>query len=137
MSPVYQSLTDEHAIAQQELNQYVEAQARVVAPEIEVDSDTDADFGALYRVWNSRALVGTFYQAADGKWIAQPSDSDERPRCDTPEEAQLLIVAIAGLLVADTSNEIVDLLDKPFDELTVTEWQWVKQQALQAEMLAA
>ncbi len=128
-------------------------------PSVEIDSDVDPDFGVLYRVWNSctlpSTLLGTFYQAADGKWIAQPCDSDDKPRCDTPDEAQLLIVALAGLLVADSSNEVVDplgsqsptegdppaalshLLDKPFDELTVTEWQIIKQQALQAEMLAA
>ena len=109
------------------------------SPEIEIDSDIDADFGVLYRVWNSRTLLGTFYQAADDKWVAQPLNSDDRPHCDTAVHAQLLIVALAGLLVADSTDEVeaVDLLDKPFDELTVADWQAIKQQALQAELVAA
>ncbi len=32
-----------------------------VIPEIEVDSDIDAEFGELYRVWYSYYLLGTFY----------------------------------------------------------------------------
>ena len=138
MSLVYQSLTDEHAIAQQELNQYVEAQARVVAPEIEIDSDPDKEFGVLYRVWNSSALLGTFYRALDGKWVVQSCNSEDRPRCNTAAEAQLLIVAMSGLLVADIPEETIDeLLDKPFDELTVADWEAIKLTALATELLAA
>ncbi len=111
--------------------------ADAVTPEIEIDSDTDADFGTLYRVWNSSELLGTFYCAIDGEWVAQPSNSDKRPRCNTAAEAQLLIVAMSGLLVADSIDETVDLLDKPVDELTVAEWQALKLAAQQAEMVAA
>jgi|GEM_PF-3477280 len=102
----------------------------ITTPEIEVDSDIDADFGTLYRVWNSRALLGTFYRASDGKWIAQPCNSDDRPQCNTAAEAQLLIVALSGLLVVDThSDEETDaLLDKPFDELTPDDWKRLKRQ---------
>ncbi len=92
------------------------------------------------RVWHSYHLLGTFYQAIDGEssavlgfpqvkqlanpkgfWVVQSSYTDSQPRCNTLSEAQLLIVAIAGLLVADTVTESFDidqLLDKPFDELT-------------------
>ena len=147
----HNTIADEQSTAQAELNQYAETQAQAIAPEIEVDSDIDPEFGELYRIWYSYHLLGTFYQASDGKWIAQPCDSaaafggnlppktclDDRPRCNTAAEAQLLIVAMSGLLVADAEEDAVDLLDKPFDELTVAEWQAIKQQAMQAELAAA
>ncbi len=106
-------------------------------PEIEIDSDIDTDFGVLYRVWNSCTLLGTFYHAANGKWVAQPCDSDDRPRCNTAAEAQLIIVVMSGLLVADKADKVVDLLDKPVDELTYSEWLAIKLAAQQAEMVAA
>ncbi len=90
-----------------------QTQALSIAPEIEVDSDIDPDFGELYRVWYSYHLLGTFYQAADGKWIAQPCDTENRPSCNTAAEAQLLIVAMSGLLVADTADDVIDLIDEP------------------------
>ena len=100
--------------------------ADAVMPEIEVDSDIDAEFGTLYRVWYSYYLLGTFYHAADDKWIAQPCDTEDRPRCNSALEAQLIIVAMTGLLIADTSEDAVELLDKPFDQLTYSEWQAIK-----------
>ena len=106
-------------------------------PEIEIDSAPDPDFGEMYRVWHGISLIGTFYRAADDKWVAMPCNSNDRPSCNTAAEAQLLIVAIAGLLVADTSDDVVDLLDRPFDELTIAEWQAIKLAAQQAELVAA
>ncbi|MDF5724355.1 MAG: hypothetical protein PUP91_28610 [Rhizonema sp. PD37] len=76
------------------------AQIESLRDDIEVDSISDPDFGLMYRVWKSWELLGTFYHALDGKWVAQPCDSDTRPRCETANHAQLLILAIAGLLVA-------------------------------------
>ncbi len=108
--------------------------ADAVMPEIEVDSDIDADFGVLYRVWYSYHLLGTFYQDVSGKWIAQPCDTEDRPRCNTASEAQLIIVAMSGLLVADTADDVVELQDLPFDELTSAECTLVKQQALLAKI---
>ncbi|MBR8840427.1 MAG: hypothetical protein DSM106950_42195 [Stigonema ocellatum SAG 48.90 = DSM 106950] len=111
---------DSQAIAQAELNEYIEAQSQEIAPEIEIDSIPDRDFGELYRVWHGSQILGTFYQALDGLWMIQSNHTDSQIRCNTAGEAQLLIVAIAGLLVAGTSEEadIDELLDKPFDELT-------------------
>ncbi len=91
-------------------------------------------------MWRSYHLLGTFYQAIDGFWVVQSSYTDSQPQCNTAAEAQLLIVAIAGLLVADTVTESVDidqLLDKPFDELTPDEWERLKQYAIRAELMAA
>ncbi|MDF5729972.1 MAG: hypothetical protein PUP92_18650, partial [Rhizonema sp. PD38] len=76
------------------------AQIESFSDDIEVDSVCDPDFGLMYRVWKSWELLGTFYHALDGKWVTQPCDSDARPRCETANHAQLLILAIAGLLVA-------------------------------------
>jgi hypothetical protein len=73
-----------------------------LAPEIEIDSVPD-ELGLLYRVWNGSRLLGTFYQNLEGKWIAQPCNSIERPFYDTPLQAQLLIMAVNGLLVADAA----------------------------------
>ncbi|OYE02889.1 hypothetical protein [Nostoc sp. 'Peltigera membranacea cyanobiont' 232] len=73
-----------------------------VAPEIEIDSVPD-DFGELYRVWNGSHLLGTFYQNLEGKWVTQPCNSDKRHCCDTSASAQLLIIAVNGLLVADVA----------------------------------
>lgn len=51
---------DEQTIAQAELNAHIEAQAQEIAPEIEIDSTLDSDFGTLYRVWHGSHLLGTF-----------------------------------------------------------------------------
>lgn len=78
-------------------------EADTVTPEIEIDSAMD-DFGLLYRVWHGSKLLGTFYRAdADGKWVAQSCRTDVKHRCNTSSEAQLLILAINGLLVADNA----------------------------------
>ncbi len=85
---------------------------RTASPEIEIDSDIDADFGVLYRVWCGIDLIGTFYRAIDDdKWVVQPCNSNDRPRCNTAASAQLLIVALSGLLVVDTHNNEEKLLD--------------------------
>ncbi|RCJ40570.1 hypothetical protein A6770_37935 [Nostoc minutum NIES-26] len=89
-------------LVQSEFGKHTDQLADAVAPEIEIDSVPD-EFGELYRVWNSRHLLGTFYQNLEGKWIAQPCGRDERPCCDTPELAQLFIIAVNDLLVADAA----------------------------------
>jgi hypothetical protein len=102
MNPI---VMDTQALAQLELEQYIEEQAQEIAPEFEIDAVHDADFGTMYRVWSGRELIGTFYRAdVDGLWVAQPCCSDLRPRCETPEQAQLLIIAMSGLLVADVAQ---------------------------------
>lgn len=37
----------------------------------EIDSVED-NFGELFRVWNGRILLGTFYENSRGQWIANP-----------------------------------------------------------------
>ncbi len=98
-----------------------------VSPEIEIDSDCDPDFGVLYRVWGGSVginLLGTFYQANDEKWVAQPCNSEDRPRCNTAAQAQLFIVS-----QHEEKTDLNSLLDKPFDELTVCQWEQLKQQS--------
>ncbi|MHC5729215.1 MAG: hypothetical protein ACYTXY_34865 [Nostoc sp.] len=56
MNPI---IVDAQVLAQLELEQYVEEQAQDVAPEFEIDSVDDADFGALYRLWSGMRLLGT------------------------------------------------------------------------------
>ena len=101
MNPI---IVDAQVLAQLELEQYINEQAQNIAPEFEIDCMDDADFGALYRVWSGMKLLGTFYRAdADGLWVAQPFLSELRPRCNSPEQAQLVIIALSGLLVADAA----------------------------------
>ncbi|MHC5778926.1 hypothetical protein [Nostoc sp.] len=95
---------DAQAQAQFELEQYIKEQVEDVAPEFEIDSVDDCDFGVLYRVWSGMRLLGTFYRAdSDGLWVAQPCNLELRPRCETKEQAQLVIIALSGLLVADAA----------------------------------
>ncbi|MBD2472380.1 hypothetical protein [Nostoc sp. FACHB-145] len=100
---ITQQVFNNQTLVQSEFGEHTDQLADAVAPEIEIDSVPD-EFGELYRIWNRyHHLLGTFYQNLEGKWIAQPSNSDERPCCDTPELAQLFIIAVNGLLVADVA----------------------------------
>ncbi len=119
-----------------ELCAYIRAQAQAIAPEIEIDSIVDRDFGTLYRVWDGRCLLGTYYHALDDKWVVQSNYNSNHPRCNTQSEAELLVIAMSGLLVADTHSKFPDinqLLDKPFDELTFAEWEALKAYETQLE----
>jgi hypothetical protein len=86
---------DEQAIAQLELEKYIEQQAQDLAPEFEIDGVED-EFGTLYRLWKGTQLLGTFYENLDGKWVAQPFNVDFRPCLNTPEQAQLVIIVCSG-----------------------------------------
>ncbi|MHC5734919.1 hypothetical protein [Nostoc sp.] len=99
---ITQEAFDDQTLMPSEFEDYVNQLIDPPAPEIEIDSVTD-DFGELYRVWNGSQLLGTFYQNLEGKWIAQPCNRDERPCCETSLQAQLLIIAVNGLLVADVA----------------------------------
>ncbi|WP_413171799.1 hypothetical protein [Anabaena azotica] len=99
---IVQDEFDNQALAQIEFEEYIEQLSEELAPEIEIDSVAD-EFGLLYRVWNGSQLLGTFYQNLQEKWIAQPCNTDERPFCNTPETAQLIIIAVNGLLVANVA----------------------------------
>ncbi|MBW4674699.1 MAG: hypothetical protein KME52_11915 [Desmonostoc geniculatum HA4340-LM1] len=70
-----------------------------LAPDFEIDSVEDEDFGTLYRLWKSYHFLGSFYQNLDGKWTAQPSNTDCKQECDTEYQAQLVILAMLGLVV--------------------------------------
>lgn len=99
---ITQRLFNNQTLVQSEFGEHTDQLADGVPPEIEIDSVPD-EFGELYRVWRVYKLLGTFYQNLEGKWIAQPSNSAIRPCFDTPELAQLFIIAVNGLLVADAA----------------------------------
>ncbi|MBN3905884.1 MAG: hypothetical protein HWQ35_04645 [Nostoc sp. NMS1] len=99
----HSDLGDTQAQAQFELEQYINEQVEDIAPEFEIDSVDDCDFGVLYRVWSGMRLIGTFYRAVDGLWVAQPCNFEQHPRCDSSEIAQLMIIALSGLLVAEAA----------------------------------
>ncbi len=94
-------LVDEQEAAQAELEEYIETQAEEIAPEelqaetaIEIDSIADADFGTLYRVWESYHFLGSFYRDLSGKWVAQPCNR-EPGRFTTSEQAQSFVIAVS------------------------------------------
>jgi hypothetical protein len=96
---IVQDEFDNQTLAQLEFEEYIEQLSEEIAPEIEIDSIAE-EFGLLYRVWNGSQLLGTFYENLQGKWIAQPCNTLERPCCKTPDAAQQIIVVMNGLLVA-------------------------------------
>ncbi|MBD2211887.1 hypothetical protein H6G27_18715 [Nostoc linckia FACHB-104] len=98
---ITQEVSDDETLAKSEFENYID-QLTEIAPEIEIDSVPD-ELGELYRVWSGYHLLGTFYQNLEGKWVAQPSNSDDQLCCGTPLQAQLLIIAANGLLVADVA----------------------------------
>ncbi|MBD2771171.1 hypothetical protein [Iningainema tapete] len=98
-----QTAIDSQQIAQIELAQYLEQQAQELAPEFEIDGLPDEDFGTLYRLWKGRKLLGTFYKALDEKWIAQPMNNELKARLDTDTQAILAIIALNGMLVANSA----------------------------------
>ena len=100
---ITQEARNNQVLAQSELEKYIHEQAEIIAPEIEIDSISDNDFGELYRVWNGMQLIGTFYQNLESKWVAQSCSSDKAIYCDTSNSATLIIVAVNGLLVADAA----------------------------------
>ena len=99
---ITQEVFDDQTLTESKFDDYADQLTDPAQPEIEIDSVTD-DFGELYRVWNNWQLLGTFYQNLEGKWVAQPCSSDDRPCFDTPLQAQLIIIAVNGLLVADVA----------------------------------
>lgn len=90
----------EQELAQTELEAHIEQQAQDLAPEFEIDSDEDEDFGTLYRIWKSWQLIGTFYQDLDNRWVAQPVGHEITQRFETDQNAILVIIAVTGNLVA-------------------------------------
>ncbi|MDF5731399.1 MAG: hypothetical protein PUP92_26195 [Rhizonema sp. PD38] len=63
------------------------------------------------------------------KPLAPSNYNSDRLRCNTQSEAELLVIVMSGLLVADTDSifpDIDQLLNMPFDELTLAEWEALK-----------
>ena len=89
----YELAQDEQEIAQAELDQFIEQQAAVIAPEIEIDTVESEDFGTLYRVWNSYHFLGTFYQSPEGYWVSQPFHTTQRSGWITDTAAIAAILA--------------------------------------------
>ena len=102
----YELAQNEQETAQAELDQFIEQQAQEIAPEIEIDGVESEDFGTVYRVWNSYHFLGSFYQNHQGKWVVEPANTDCRQECDTEYQAQLVILAIQGLVVPKGLNTL-------------------------------
>jgi hypothetical protein len=84
------TIRDEEAVTQNELEQ----QPQELAPEFEIDSEKDADFGELFRLWKGWQFAGSFYKALDGKWVIQPVKAEIRGRFSTDTQAILVLIAI-------------------------------------------
>lgn len=55
---------------------FEKAEKQYFSPEYEIDSETDW-CGSLYRVWDRKLLIGTFYQK-QGKWLSMPYYQNRR-----------------------------------------------------------
>ncbi|MDZ8052205.1 MAG: hypothetical protein RMX68_030340 [Aulosira sp. ZfuVER01] len=99
---IVQDEFSDSASAQSEFEKYIDQLTAPVALEIEIDSVSEV-FGELYRVWNGSQLLGTFYQNLEGKWVAQPCNSEDRQFCDSAFAAQVIIIAVNSLLVVDVA----------------------------------
>ncbi|MBW4603986.1 MAG: hypothetical protein KME29_31580 [Calothrix sp. FI2-JRJ7] len=87
-------LTNPEGDEQEEVNQEVNQQVLELAPEYEIDSVDDAQFGELFRLWKGWQFAGSFYKAHDGKWIAQPIKAEINGRFSTHTQAILILVTI-------------------------------------------
>ncbi|MFN6474074.1 MAG: hypothetical protein RMY36_030965 [Nostoc sp. SerVER01] len=91
---MYQTVLDNQGILESQPNLQTD-----LVPDYEIDSAEDSDFGTLYRLWKGYHFLGSFYQNLDGRWIAQPNNTECRQECDTEYQAQLVILAMLGLVV--------------------------------------
>jgi len=84
----------ESQVLVQEFEQDFHKNSEELPLEYEIDSEHDADFGELFRIWKGWIFLGTFYQALDGKWIAQAVNASIDGRFDTSAQVITLIIAI-------------------------------------------
>ncbi len=58
------------------------------------------EFGTLYQLWHGTVLLGVFYQELEGQWVSKPHGTDCCCFCDTEFQAQIVIMAIKGLIAS-------------------------------------
>jgi len=97
---ITQEVLDTQILAPSEFHKYIAQLTESTPLQIEIDSVPD-DFGELYRVWNGWHFLGSFYQNLQGKWIAQHRNGNKRYCCETPLEAQVIVMAVNYLPVTD------------------------------------
>ncbi len=108
-----------------ELEQNFQPTQIELATELKKDGAEDTDFGTLYRLCKNSHFVGSFYQALDGKWVAQLSSGQVNGKFDTEEQVILAIIAATSTDVFASKPDIDSLLDKQFDSLTAAEWEYL------------
>lgn len=90
-------------LAQSELKEFINKQAEIITPEIEIDSVYEDSLGKVYRVWSGMQFIGKCYQNLEGKWVAQPFSNEKLIFCNTSDLAIAIIVALNELLVVDVA----------------------------------
>lgn len=88
-----QSMVDAQVLVQK-LEQNPHQNFPELPPKYEIDSEKDADFGELFRLWKGWQFAGSFYKALDGKWVVQPVKAEIRGRFSTDTQAILVLIAI-------------------------------------------
>lgn len=88
------TIRDESALTSSAPEQPHPQQNQELSPEFEIDSEKDADFGELFRLWKGWQFAGSFYKALDGKWVVQPVKAEIRGRFSTDTQAILVLIAI-------------------------------------------
>lgn len=86
------TVLDSVDFAQAELNTHIQQQVNEVAPEIEIDSESDC-FGLIYRVWFGMKHLGNFYHSPAGEtWVSIPFCNRNKKHHNNPEDAQQAII---------------------------------------------
>ena len=132
---------DEQSIAQAELNAYIEAQAQAIAPEPEIQFiDLDAFYN--YEAQVAGEVIATItHDCADfitQRWVVMVGEV-EIHRANTWAKCADYIRwhHKQGTLPKFKPASPQELLDKPFDELTVIEWLLLKEHEPQLDCYLA
>lgn len=83
------TIRDEQAQTQIEVQSEVEE-----LPEpYEIDSEVSTK-GEVFRLWKGWQFAGSFYEARDGKWVAEPIQATINGKFSTSTQAILVLIAI-------------------------------------------
>lgn len=84
------TIRDEQAQTQIEVQSEVEE-----LPEpYEIDSEERANGRQVFRLWKGWQFAGSFYEARDGKWVAEPTQATINGKFNTSTQAILVLIAI-------------------------------------------
>lgn len=72
----------------------VEQQVEELPEPYEIDSEEHGFGRQVFRLWKGWQFAGSFYEAHDGKWIAEPTQATINGKFNTSTQAILVLIAI-------------------------------------------